>query len=63
MQFLMAVYVGHDRVIMARKLGSNFLPSRRSDCRILRGGRYILGGGVWWRYIMSGGGWWLYFGW
>ena len=28
--FLMVVYVGHDRVITARKPGSNFLPSKRS---------------------------------
>ena len=43
--FLMVVYVGHDRLIIARKPGSDFLPSKRSDCCILGGGRYILGGG------------------
>ena len=55
--FLMVVYVGHDRVITATKPGSNFLPSKRSDCRTLGGGGYILGGGVWWGYILGGGGW------
>ena len=41
--FLMVVYVGHDRVIIARKPGCNFLPFKKSDCRILGGGGYILG--------------------
>ena len=69
--FLMVVYVGHDRVIIARKPGSNFLPFRRSDCRILGGRGYILGGGVCWEYILGsigfilgshGWSWWVFFG-
>ena len=42
--FLMVVYVGHDRVIKARKPGSDFFPSKMSDCCILGVGGYILGG-------------------
>ena len=55
--FLMVVYVGHDREIIARKPGSDFLPTKRSDCCILGGGGYILGGEGWWGYIL-GGDWW-----
>ena len=44
--FLMVEYVGHDRATITRKPGSNFLPSKTSDCRILGAGGYILGGGV-----------------
>ena len=59
MQFLMVVYVGYDRLIMARKPGSAYLPSKRSDCHILGSRGYILGDGVCWGYILSsvsGGG-------
>ena len=42
--FLTVVYVEHDRVIIARKPGSDFLPSKMSDCCILVVGGYILGG-------------------
>ena len=61
--FLIVEYVGHDWAIITRKHGSNFLPSKTSDCRILGSGGYILGGGVWWGYTLdSGGWWWVYFG-
>ena len=53
----MVVYFGHDRVILARKPGFNFLSSKRSDCFILGGGGYILGDDVWWEYVLEGGGW------
>ena len=53
----MVACVRHDRVIIGRKPGSNFLHSKRSDCRILGGGGYILGSGLWWGYILGGGGW------
>ena len=45
-------HVGHNRVIIARKPGSNFLHSKRSDCSILF---------RWWR--IYSGWWWVYFGW
>ena len=72
--FLMVVNVKHDWVIIARKPGSDFLPSKRSDCLILGGRGYILGGGGWLGYILGGGGgglilggngwwWWIFFGW
>ena len=50
---IMVVYVGHYRVIIARKLGSDSLSSKRSDCHIL-GGR---------GHIFSGGARWIFFGW
>ena len=53
----MVVYVRHERVIIARKHMSGFLPSKRNYCRILGGGGYILGGGQW-GYILVGDGWW-----
>ena len=43
--FLVGEYVRHNRVIITGKPWSNFLPSETSDCRILGGGEYILGGG------------------
>ena len=43
----MVEYVGHDQAIATRKPGSNFLPSKTSDCCILGGRGYILSGGVW----------------
>ena len=61
----MVVYVRHDWMTIARKPGSNFLPSKRSDYRILGGGGYFLGGGgfIWvmgggGEYFLDGGGWW-----
>ena len=53
--FLMVAYVGHDRVIKARKPGSDFLPSKMSDCCILGVGGYILGGNGSLGYILTGG--------
>ena len=52
----MVEYVGHDQAIATRKPGSNFLPSKTSDCCILGGGGYILSGGVWWGYVLGSGG-------
>ena len=49
-------YVGRDWAVITRKPGSNFLPSKTIDCRILGSGVYILGGGVWWGYTLSSGG-------
>ena len=55
--FLIVEYVGHERAMITRKTGPNFLPSKTSDCRILGGGGYILGGVLWWGYILGSGGW------
>ena len=62
----MVEYVGHDQAIATRKPGSNFLPSKTSDCCILGGRGYILGSGGFTLvvmggalgYLLAGGGWW-----
>ena len=59
-------YVGRDWAVITRKPGSNFLPSKTVDCRILGSGVYILGGGVWWGHTYFGSDgwwWWIFVGW
>ena len=69
--FLIVEYVGHDWTIITRKHGSNFPPSKTSDCRILMVvGIFLVVVGLFWLVVGSGGlisgaggWWWVFFGW
>ena len=68
--FLIVEYVGHDWAIITRKHGSNFPPSKTSDCRIMVVGIFLVVVGLFW-LVVGGGGlisgaggwWWVFFGW